>query len=276
MDSMAEMAGLDGGTLPALSTAPLEDGGMKIFVWTLGLVAGQSRIAGGHEAEPFKYKFSASIFLEGDFICGGVFVNDRHLLTAAHCSLFPLKDYTVGFHRHNLTRPAPEECGETHGVEAIFTNPLYQAETNMNDIAVFRLKTPIAGDIGRIGMDDGRIADAPGTLATAIGWGWQKDGGPISPVLREVQIPIVGYYDCYLAWKPYGYPVTQYSHVCAAGQGDKDVCKGDSGGALFVYRSDIPILVGTTSFGYPCAHKDFPTIFTRTASFYNFIRSHIS
>ncbi|KAJ9068013.1 CLIP domain-containing serine protease [Entomophthora muscae] len=250
---------------------------MKLSFFTLlAFVAGQSRIVGGNEVIPYKYKFVASISHDGRFICGGVFANRWHVITAAHCSLFPLKGYRIGFHRHNLTLTPAQEAGEELELAIIIINPAYGPTKNMNDIAIFRLKTPVQGDIGRIGFDDGRIADKVGKMAIAVGWGWEQDGGPNSQVLREVEIPIVSNQDCYTAWIKYGYLVNKYSHVCAAGQGMKDVCKGDSGGALFTYQDNIPFLVGTTSFGYPCAHKSFPTIFTRTSEYYSFIRNNIN
>ena len=86
-----------------------------------------------------------------------------------------------------------------------------------------------------------------GRKLVAAGWGreWAWNGtdengspvrgeSPISPVLREVEVPFVNHEDCRKAWKggePYpkndSYPVYDFN-ICAGSPG-KGVCYGDSG-----------------------------------------------
>ena len=50
------------------------------------------------------------------------------------------------------------------------------------------------------------------------------------------------------------------------------ICKGDSGSPLFTVRKPY-MLVGIVSWGAECADAFFPGVYTRVASFSEFIRS---
>ena len=68
--------------------------------------------------------------------------------------------------------------------------------------------------------------------------------------------------------------------VCAAGDlhvGGKAVCNGDSGGPLQCKTDDGRWHeVGIVSYGYPCALKDKPDVFTKVSAFYDWIVTTIS
>ena len=51
--------------------------------------------------------------------------------------------------------------------------------------------------------------------------------------------------------------------VCA-GDGTRDTCNGDSGGAMLTSKlGGVWAVVGVTSFGVDCARPDFPGVYTR-------------
>ena len=60
-------------------------------------------------------------------------------------------------------------------------------------------------------------------------------------------------------------------HILCAGTGDKNTCRGDSGGPLMCGINDEPVLVGIVSFGAGnCgkamyANRATPTVFTKVA-----------
>lgn len=45
----------------------------------------QTKIIGGHNADPNEWPFIAVLFNGGRQFCGGSLIDDIHILTAAHC-----------------------------------------------------------------------------------------------------------------------------------------------------------------------------------------------
>jgi secreted trypsin-like serine protease len=63
-------------------------------------------------------------------------------------------------------------------------------------------------------------------------------------------------------------------NLCAGGssKGGFGTCNGDSGGPLQCQSSNGKwYQIGITSWGEPCAHPDFPDVFTRVAFFHDWI-----
>ena len=54
---------------------------------------GKSRIIGGHEAEPHAYPWQVSFRQLGQHICGGTIINEKQVLTAAHCVEQPFSGF---------------------------------------------------------------------------------------------------------------------------------------------------------------------------------------
>ena len=63
-----------------------------------------------------------------------------------------------------------------------------------------------------------------------------------------------------------------YSMLCAMDFG-KDLCQGDSGGPLMLKSSQgADVQVGVVSWGFGCAQKDFPGLYSHVSSAYDWIR----
>ena len=45
----------------------------------------QSRVTGGRPTSSKEWPWVAAILINGEQVCGGVLITDRHILTAAHC-----------------------------------------------------------------------------------------------------------------------------------------------------------------------------------------------
>lgn len=152
---------------------------------------------------------------------------------------------------------------------------------NNYDIAILKTATPMSwvltsdgnGSVNRVCLPYPGESYRAGENVTVSGWGvLESNEGSISNVLNAVQVPIVSYEECRLA---YGSRVNK-DHVCAGErQGGKDSCQGDSGGPLVRQINGRTELVGIVSFGYGCAQAGSPGVYTKVSSYIDWIQRHL-
>lgn len=242
-----------------------------MLLMLMGVVLGQSRIVGG-EVAGREFSWMANINWRFEHFCGGVFLARTSMLTAAHCSRHAPSDYEVEAHRHDIGLLPEDEGGQVLGVLHIFIHPQYVQAQSKNDIAVWRLDEAVEGELAPIRLAAPDQTLKPGSLVTALGWGWEQAGGSFSDLLMRVDIPVATHAQCQAVWRGLRKDIDD-SQLCAAGQG-KDTCMGDSGGPLLKWEGRTPVLVGITSFGKPCANRNVPSIWTRVSSHLDFIHQH--
>ncbi|KAI9988324.1 hypothetical protein PInf_021723 [Phytophthora infestans] len=205
-----------------------------------GLAANeQNRIWGGSDANIDKYPFLANLripFLEETF-CAGT-------LIAPH---------------------AGSGSGEAISVPVIegFLHPLYKKKEHLYDVALLKLKTPIKRKTAKLCAADGSD-NKVGTMGTVLGWGETEASDFISPILKQLTLPVISNAECG-KFKKYVGRVTE-GMLCAGTGNGKDTCKGDSGGPLLV---DDNILIGCVSWGSKCGQQ--AGIFTRLTHVMDFI-----
>jgi trypsin len=153
----------------------------------------------------------------------------------------------------------------------VYKHPQYNSGTIDYDVAILELRTPIV-----MGQFTQAVRLAPtssgtfeGQMSTITGWGTTSEGGSISQVLREVQIPIITNADCRYY---YGASSITDRMVCAYTAAErKDSCQGDSGGPAVVYSGSTAQQVGIVSWGQGCARVNYPGVYTRVSSVYSWI-----
>lgn len=251
----------------------------------------ENPIIGGAEAKPGEYPWMVAVFFDyggGEWLqgCGGTLIDERHVVTAAHCFVdvesvgrnqelwYPAAPETrrVALRPQSTAAVTPEQLLE---IEEVYVYQYYEAG---GDVAVLRLKVPVTGI-----KNFPRLATAEETTrmedirrrVRVIGYGLtDSNGADTSEVLMKVDVPLVPLEECQDQYSDL-YPGTPPEEVvtkeelCAGlDEGGKDSCAGDSGGPLFVRaNAPNPILVGVVSWGFGCAEPAAPGIYARVSNF---------
>ncbi len=121
------------------------------------------------------------------------------------------------------------------------------------------------------------------TELSVMGWGVSDLQNKISSdVLKEVTVNALSNYQCKQYNGFYGNNVVSYngkitSNMLCAKDHKEDACQGDSGGPLIkrglLARNDVQ--VGVVSWGLGCAHENFPGVYARVSSQYEWIKEHV-
>ncbi|XP_064609087.1 trypsin-3-like isoform X2 [Liolophura sinensis] len=109
-------------------------------------------------------------------------------------------------------------------------------------------------------------------MTTVTGWGTMSSGaGSLPDRLREVDVPVISYSQC-SSWVS---GVSSTTMICAGyEEGGKDSCQGDSGGPLVVLSGGKWYLLGVVSWGYGCAGRRSPGIYTRVPNYTSWIKQY--
>jgi len=230
---------------------------------------GQLKIVGGEEAQPNSIPYQVGLFLDGSF-CGGTLIDERHVLTAAHCGEITNRPQVV-LGAHEVESDTEDHI--TISGSKVTVHPDWDSNTLENDVSVIQLSqaAPLSAKIQPVKLAPSNAGDYAGETAQASGWGKTKDSDTwISPVLRKVSNPIVSNKECEDAFD--GQLPIQDSLICFSGSGGRSICSGDSGGPLVVEENGETYQVGVTSWviSLGCA-AGYPSGFSRVSSFRNWI-----
>jgi hypothetical protein len=159
--------------------------------------------------------------LEQQF-CGGSVITEYHILTAAHCTLgLTADEIRVRLGEYNFAQ-ANESRSVDHIVESITDHEDFDKATYANDISIIKLRTATSFNsyIWPICLPP-IDRDFVNEVAIVAGWGQVYYAGPVSEVLRHVEVPVWTLEKCANSFLQ---RITD-SNLCAAGyDGGKDSC----------------------------------------------------
>ncbi|XP_046966795.1 serine protease Hayan-like [Vanessa cardui] len=256
-----------------------------------------SGLLGGHAAEKGEYPHMSAIGWKGThgswiFKCGGSLISEGFVLTAAHCSRVRESDNTVIERKPEIVRLGGHSLLDFHPrraydvrIKEFITHHRYKPPRQYYDIALIELEEKVQFSWLIHPSCLWTKFENPQT-GVLTGWGViDLSTRMTSPVLQKANIEILDYEECdkKLSQKRnrnwWGFMRHQ---LCAGNMsGGVDTCQGDSGGPL---QSLIPLkhpllslrwnlhhIIGVTSFGFGCAKKETPGVYTRVASFIGWI-----
>lgn len=250
------------------------------------------RIVGGEPAKPGAWPWIALIGYTNNlgelkWQCGGSLITSKHVLTAAHCLKSSLTTVRLGEHDLGSDTEAPLQ---QINVVKVAKYPSYDPKDGHNDLAILYLETEahFTANVRPVCLpleDPLRTKNFVGYTPFVAGWGRTSEGGQSSPVLQELQIPVLSNDVCKDRYKKVGKLISEKQFdnaVLCAGvlTGGKDSCQGDSGGPLMAPTSadggSYYYQIGIVSYGIGCARADVPGVYSRVQTFVDWIQEKVA
>ncbi len=246
-------------------------------------------VGGSNAAVQLFFASLRSDNVPGGQSCGGTFIADRVVVTAAHClegMLVKNLHVAVGETRNIANQTTTRRAK----VSRVIIHPDYDPVSLKNDIALLfvdqkerdKLKTvtvmPLNSDSGlpeRLGSTL-KTTGIAGPHISAFGFGNTTSYGFLPALdLQQAKLKSIPAATCRTA---VGLGDLSNSQLCAGffQAGGVDTCQGDSGGPLILTRGATKSLVGITSFGQGCALPKNPGVYTRVSSFKPWIEQKIN
>lgn len=227
-----------------------------------------TRIVGGYEATEDRYSFAVSL-QTSSHLCGGSLLAKDMVLSAAHCAdggslSLPSYDVVIGRHDHDEYWD-----GDRVDVAREYIHPQYNRFTSNYDVMVVKLARSTRADVATIKLNSSNSKPSTGQPVTVVGWG-VTESGYTSDELKEVEVTVVSPFSCRSS---YGFDAITDEMLCAADP-NEDSCQGDSGGPLFLKgdSAEDDLQVGIVSWGYDCADRNYPGVYARVSSVYDWVK----
>ncbi|CAL1526292.1 unnamed protein product [Lymnaea stagnalis] len=249
-----------------------------------GQILPTGKVVGGYEATKGEFPWTVMLLMNGKFQCGGVIVDTKHVITAAHCfdSHVSSSKYEIFAGRYAFDLSIEEAGQQRVGVKTFLTHEEYNRETIENDLAMVTLERPLLVTSSVTPACLPSANDTPEKYCTVAGWGLiNKRKYP--DVLMKVRLETYNHTSCLNTFRdtaqPPGYLVKLLNDrvLCAANGtfGGQDSCQGDSGGPLMCIKQTTYgpryFLFGLVSNGNSCATPGEPGLYTNLARYLGWI-----
>ncbi|XP_058054720.1 chymotrypsin-1-like [Anopheles bellator] len=231
------------------------------------------KIVNGTDASIEDYPFVVSIRgASGGHSCGGSILNDRWILTAAHCVDWttPLQQ-TVQVGRTTISSAVDDSV---YAIEDVVIHPGYNpSDSYVDDIALVKLRKPLefSERVQPVRVPGNRFYEVDPletNPVTLIGWGRNASDGPVQTTLQQVDYFVVPNDQCNVIHSDHIYP----TQICAAEPGGgKGQCSGDSGGPLLWSGMQVGIVSWSIK---PCTIAPYPGVLTKVSYYLDFINQN--
>lgn len=239
-------------------------------------------IVGGEAAKPNEFPHQALLgYPNADdpakgykFQCGGSLISERFILTAAHCFREGYPDI-VRLGEHNLK---DDDINHVDlAIKDFHKHPLHKNAASYHDIALIELKEDVKFSkvIRPACLWTGMNLNVSAVVAT--GFGLVENAGDSSEVLRKVMLDFLNKEECegtFIGNRAFKKGIIDEQLCIGSKRGGKDTCQGDSGGPIQVItepKGCIYHVIGVTSTGAACGIDRSPSIYTRVASYIDWI-----
>ncbi|MDX1693962.1 MAG: serine protease [Ketobacteraceae bacterium] len=229
-----------------------------------------ARIIGGYEVtENYPWIVSIQTRTGSQAFCGGTLIDERWVLTAAHC----IEGMSPEFIKAVIgSLDKTSSSAESITIEQIVIHEDYRDGFEVdNDIALLKLSRDSVNTPAELVTSEEMAAITGGTIALVLGWGVQSTGEnpPVPDRLYGVELPVRSAAECASRVGS----VYDDDLLCAGEDfNGEDSCSGDSGGPLLVDTASGLKHVGIVSFGpAECASAGDYGVYTKTAAYLDWI-----
>uniref|UniRef100_A0A673GR79 trypsin n=1 Tax=Sinocyclocheilus rhinocerous TaxID=307959 RepID=A0A673GR79_9TELE len=222
------------------------------------------KIVGGFECTKNGVPYQVSLN-SGYHFCGGSLITNNWVVSAAHCYKSSIQ---VRLGEHNID--VSEGTEQFISSQKIIRHPSYNSNTLDNDIMLIKLASTASlnGYVQTVSLPSS--CASAGSECLISGWGNMSATGSNYPSrLMCLWAPILSDTTCRNA-----YPGQITSNMFCAGfmEGGKDSCQGDSGGPVVCSNR----LQGIVSWGYGCAQRNQPGVYTKVCNYVSWINTTIN